>query len=118
LTFGKSWKNILSLTRREFIGAGSGAVAATVLLKKGMFAQTHSVRQPVDVVDPFIGTTSPGLRWMMFPGVSLPFGMVKLSPDNKAWSGRAGSGRAGYDYTIPTSLDLATFTLGRWAASL
>ncbi len=59
---------------------------------------------PVDDVNPFIGTTGPGLRWMMFPGAAMPFGMVKLSPDNKAWSGRAGSGRAGYDYKIPTIL--------------
>jgi putative alpha-1,2-mannosidase len=59
-------------------------------------------RQPVDDVNPFIGTTAPGLRWMLFPGAAMPFGMVKLSPDNKAWSGRAGSVRAGYDYKIPT----------------
>ena len=61
-------------------------------------------RQPVDDVNPFIGTTGPGLRWMLFPGAAMPFGMVKLSPDNKEWSGRAGSGRAGYDYKIPTIL--------------
>ena len=52
---------------------------------------------------------------MMFPGVSLPFGMVKLSPDNKAWSGRAGSGRAGYDYKIQTILGFShihSWTMG------
>ncbi|TSA37936.1 MAG: glycoside hydrolase family 92 protein [Porphyromonadaceae bacterium] len=37
-------------------------------------------KQPVDYVDPFIGTS--GNRWMLFPGPCLPFGMVKLSPDN------------------------------------
>ncbi len=61
-------------------------------------------RQPVDDVDPIIGTTGTGLRWMMFPGAAMPFGMVKLSPDNKSWTGRAGSGRAGYNYKIPTVL--------------
>jgi len=61
-------------------------------------------RDAVDYVNPFIGTTAPGLRWMLFPGAAMPFGMVKLSPDNKAWSGKAGSGRAGYDYKIPTIL--------------
>ena len=35
---------------------------------------------PVDYVDPFLGTS--GNRWMLFPGPTLPFGMVKLSPDN------------------------------------
>ncbi len=37
-------------------------------------------KQPVDFVDPFLGTS--GNRWMLFPGPTLPFGMVKLSPDN------------------------------------
>jgi predicted alpha-1,2-mannosidase len=55
----------------------------------------------VDFVDPFIGTTSPGLRWMLFPGASMPFGMVKLSPDNR---GRARRIQAGYDYKIGTIL--------------
>ena len=88
----KSGSSISSLTRREFLGAGSGAVAVAAMGRTNLFAQHHSVRQPVDDVDPFIGTTGPGVRWMMFPGAAMPFGMVKLSPDNKAWSGRAGSG--------------------------
>lgn len=33
-----------------------------------------------ELVDPFIGTS--GNRWMLFPGPTMPFGMVKLSPDN------------------------------------
>lgn len=37
-------------------------------------------KEPVDYVDPFIGTS--GNRWMLFPGPCMPFGMVKLSPDN------------------------------------
>ncbi len=52
---------------------------------------------------------------MIFPGAAMPFGMVKLSPDNKAWSGRAGSGRAGYDYKIPTILGFShihSWTIG------
>ncbi|MDX1284062.1 MAG: GH92 family glycosyl hydrolase, partial [Draconibacterium sp.] len=35
---------------------------------------------PVDYIDPFLGTSS--CRWMLFPGATMPFGMVKLSPDN------------------------------------
>ena len=72
-------------------------------------------RQPVDDVNPIIGTAGAGLRWMMFPGAAMPFGMVKLSPDNKAWSGIAGSGRAGYDYKIPTILGFShihSWTMG------
>ena len=50
-------------------------------------------KTPVGYVDPLMGTTF--ARWMLFPGVSMPFGMVKLSPDNqrKGW-------KAGYEYKI------------------
>jgi len=50
-------------------------------------------RQPVDWVDPMLGTSSS--RWMLYPGPSMPFGMVKLSPDNQrhCW-------KAGYEYLI------------------
>ena len=59
-----------------------------------LFISTLSLAQsPVDYVDPFIGTSNS--RWMLYPGPSMPFGMVKLSPDNQgnAWCG-------GYEYTI------------------
>lgn len=51
------------------------------------------VKQPIDYVDPFIGTSNS--RWMLFPGVTMPNGMVKLSPDNQrgVWQG-------GYDYAV------------------
>lgn len=54
------------------------------------FAQS---KQPVDYVDPMIGTEDS--RWILFPGPTMPFGMVKLSPDNQelGW-------KAGYDYAI------------------
>ena len=53
----------------------------------------HSQKNPVDYVDPMMG--SHDSRWIMFPGPSTPFGMVKLSPDNQelGW-------KAGYDYEI------------------
>ena len=49
--------------------------------------------EPVDWVDCLVGTSTS--RWMLFPGPALPFGMVKLSPDNQkqGW-------KAGYEYTI------------------
>lgn len=62
-----------------------------ILLLNGVcFAQK---KDPADYVDPFIGTSNS--RWMLFPGPTLPFGMVKLSPDNQenVWNG-------GYEYTI------------------
>jgi predicted alpha-1,2-mannosidase len=51
-------------------------------------------KQPVDYVDPLLGTSS--CRWMLFPGPCMPFGMVKLSPDNTdEWTMDAG-----YEYGI------------------
>ena len=55
---------------------------------------TSFAKNPVDYVDPFIGTSSS--RWMLFPGPCLPYGMVKLSPDNSdEWAMDAG-----YEYTV------------------
>ncbi len=55
----------------------------------------EKVKNPVDYVDVFIGTKSPGHT---FPGPMLPFGMVQLSPDTRndhtSWPACAG-----YDYT-------------------
>jgi predicted alpha-1,2-mannosidase len=107
------------LTRRRFLRAGCGAAAAAIFDPATGHAawpfRNGSAHQPVDEVDPFIGTTGPGPRWMLFPGAAMPFGMVKLSPDNKAWKGRAGSGKAGYDYKIPTILGFShvhSWTMG------
>ncbi|MCK5136740.1 MAG: GH92 family glycosyl hydrolase [Bacteroidales bacterium] len=65
------------------------------LLLSGLYISAQEVeqKQAVDYVDPMMGTTF--ARWMLFPGVSTPFGMVKLSPDNqrKGW-------KAGYEYKI------------------
>lgn len=51
-------------------------------------------KELVDYVDPLLGTSSS--RWMLYPGASMPFGMVKLSPDNSEISGMLD---AGYEYT-------------------
>jgi Glycosyl hydrolase family 92 N-terminal domain/Sugar-binding cellulase-like/Glycosyl hydrolase family 92 len=115
MTHCKSGENKLSLTRRKFVGAGVGAMASIVLGSAELFAQRHSVCEVVDDVNPFIGTTDPGLRWTLFPGAAMPFGMVKLSPDNIAWNGRAGRGGAGYNYKIPTILGFShvhSWTMG------
>ncbi|RTE53979.1 glycoside hydrolase family 92 protein [Arenibacter aquaticus] len=59
-----------------------------------VFCLTLSYSQePVDYVDPFIGTHDS--RPLLFPGATLPFGMVKLSPDNQK-----SNWKAGHDYAI------------------
>ena len=64
-----------------------------ILVVLTSIGQKNRPIKPVDYVDPLMGTTF--ARWMLFPGVSMPFGMVKLSPDNqrKGW-------KAGYEYKI------------------
>lgn len=48
--------------------------------------------EPVDLVNPFIGTGAAGFSFgALFPGATLPFGMVRLSPDTTA-DGRRGLG--------------------------
>src|SRR5438034_6182383 len=55
-----------------------------------IFAFTASAQRPaIDYVDPFIGTGGHGHT---FPGVTMPFGMVQLSPDTRltGWDGCSG----------------------------
>jgi len=52
-----------------------------------------TLREPADWVDPIL-RTSQG-RWMLYQGPSMPFGMVKLSPDNQAQQSKAG-----YEYLV------------------
>ena len=55
-------------------------------------ATGNSQKRPVDHVNVFTGTSNS--RWMLNPGAHMPFGMVKLGPDNQGnvWNG-------GYEYT-------------------
>ena len=60
----------------------------------GLSVSAQPVRtEPADYVNVFTGTSNS--RWALFPGATLPFGMVKLSPDNQSrvWTG-------GYEYTV------------------
>lgn len=54
---------------------------------------TALAQEPSRLVNMFTGTSNS--RWQMFPGATLPFGLVKLSPDNQTnvWNG-------GYEYTV------------------
>jgi predicted alpha-1,2-mannosidase len=51
--------------------------------------QADSIKKPVDWVNPFIGTGGHGHT---YPGASMPFGMVQLSPDTRltGWDGCSG----------------------------
>ena len=66
----------------------------TILILSNLFSQK---KECIDYVDPLLGTSSS--RWMLYPGPSMPFGMVKLSPDNSDISGIMDSG---YEYTNET----------------
>ena len=60
----------------------SGLLLAGILAAAGVSAQMKAV----DYVNPFIGTADHGHT---YPGATVPFGMVQLSPDN---------GRGGWDW--------------------
>jgi predicted alpha-1,2-mannosidase len=61
---------------------GSGALGAVVVV----LVQACSAPSMTDYVDPFIGT---GAHGHTYPGATVPFGMVQLSPDN---------GQSGWDW--------------------
>jgi predicted alpha-1,2-mannosidase len=68
-----------------------------IILLAIVFSSCQSSKKELaDYVDPLLGTSSS--RWMLFPGPCLPFGMVKLSPDNTD-EGLYKLG-AGYEYKI------------------
>jgi len=75
-------------------GAGLGLVllAASGALVRGVTHTVPSSRRPSDYVRPMIGTAGEGNT---FPGPSVPFGMVQLSPDTDDLSWRTASG---YEY--------------------
>ncbi|MCB1053786.1 MAG: hypothetical protein KDC71_24490, partial [Acidobacteria bacterium] len=54
-----------------------------------LMGQTASDKTPLNAVNPMIGTGGHGHT---YPGVSLPFGMVQLSPDTRleGWDGCSG----------------------------
>lgn len=77
-------------------GGRCGSMALPLMLFFLLLIASAAVsgqKRSIDYVDPLLG--SEDSRWIMFPGPSLPFGMVKLSPDNQelGW-------KAGYDYSI------------------
>ena len=71
----------------------AAVVAVPALLLGLALTARGESQQAVDAVNVFTGTSNS--RWMIFPGATLPFGLVKLSPDNQGnvWNG-------GYEYTV------------------
>lgn len=63
-------------------------IISTVFIFFGAVLLAQTSKQPADYVDPLMGGHDS--RWMMFPGPSMPFGMVKLSPDNERTGWKAG----------------------------
>ena len=63
-----------------------------------LLAGCATKKNPVDYVDPMIGT---GAHGHTYPGATIPFGMVQLSPDTRidSWDGCSG-----YHYTDSTIL--------------
>src|SRR3712207_5668509 len=63
------------------------ALAALLAAPLLVLAPAPGADQPVDLVNPFVGTENFGNT---FPGAAAPFGMVQVSPDT--------GGQGGYDY--------------------
>ena len=72
------------------------------MLATGMLAQTSPPPSGYDAVDPFIGTGADGHT---FPGATVPFGMVQLSPDTQIRNFKQSyKWAAGYRYEDKTIL--------------
>ena len=56
---------------------------------------TWSQNQPVDYVDPQIGSVHG--RWFFYTPAALPFGMAKLAPHTNAYNSQGSWGPTGYD---------------------
>src|SRR5882762_4086162 len=76
----------MSISRRNFLNGAAAVCAATTLKTSALAAATKSGMEedPLHWVDPRIGTGGHG---HCYPGASVPFGAVQLSPDtyNEGW---------------------------------
>ncbi len=68
-------------------------IVVSLLFANLIFSVCAQKQEPVDYADPLMGTSES--RWMLTPGVNMPFGMVQLAPDNQdnGW-------KSGYEYNI------------------
>src|SRR5215471_10920869 len=67
----------------------AASLFALLLCAGAAFARKPAVFDPIPYVDPFIGTGGHGHT---YPGATVPFGMVQLSPDTRleGWDGCSG----------------------------
>ncbi len=87
--------------RMRRMGRGVGIVLMVAMAVSGYAQESGKAATAVgrgaggavDAVNVFTGTSNS--RWMLFPGATVPMGLVKLSPDNQGnvWNG-------GYEYTV------------------
>ncbi|MDE5945350.1 MAG: GH92 family glycosyl hydrolase [Rikenella sp.] len=78
------------------LGVAATVFALIVSCDRSVSPSSSSSTRLAEIVDPLIGTDGPG---NVYPGVSAPFGMVQLSPDN----GTSGWDRiSGYDWRDTT----------------
>lgn len=79
-----------------------------------VFSSSVVKREPIDWVNPFLGTQS--ARWFFFTPAAMPFGLVKLAPDTTGYGGYRGGGHpSGYRYSDSTIIGfshLHDFQLG------
>jgi len=78
---------MVNILKKLFTSSKVISIACALTLFNSCVQQSE--KRPVDYVDPFIGTGGHGHT---YPGVSLPFGMVQLSPDTRleCWDGCSG----------------------------
>ena len=64
-------------------------IAVLLFLSVVLSGANHAQKAPADYVNPFIGTGGHGHT---YPGATMPFGMVQLSPDTRleGWDGCGG----------------------------
>lgn len=84
-----------------------GLIMGFVLLLWGI-SHTLMAQQPIDYVDPNIGTAH--CRWFFYTPAAVPFGMAKLAPSTNAHLGNEGGWQAvGYDFRDTSIEGFANF---------
>ena len=79
----------MGTTRRGVLAGGAAVTALGLMPRAGHAAPAAGSADPLDLVDPMIGTGGHGHT---YPGTARPFGMVQLSPDtdNARWDACSG----------------------------
>ena len=86
-------------------------ILSLVIIFTSRFFNLLGAPNPVDYVDPKIGTAIKAKRWMSFPGATTSFGMVVLSPDNLH---RTGWYKEGFDPHLGASQGSVISTHEPW----